>query len=265
MSVVFDAEIRQTYVILKFDKTPRAVTLDHGDFTLFHSDGGSQAAPGEVVSNTTSGFKPINIEQDYESITKRLKLYFAQSLDKGDYFIRVSSFTDASGTELIDEEDPEFYPFIYNFTTFDPAASDPEASRPPVEIKDYSIKTHTIVSTDSVGETDEFKVTAFDPTKGAYFIEEDHKNGTASITFSSRPGLQFINANYIKVQRKKLASVGRWEKVNANFSLDSSNPKVYVYFPSIPDGSYNTPDLKYFEDNYKYRIVLSSEIAGTSD
>ena len=53
----------------------------------------------------------------------------------------------------------------------------------------------------------------------------------------------------------------RWEKVETQISLHSTNPDVFIDFPSNDATPvYNTDGKTYFEKGYKYRIIVSKEI-----
>ena len=97
---------------------------------------------------------------------------------------------------------------------------------------------------------------------GDFYLDNSYNSGRVTIEFNARPASNFLNAKYFKAQRKKIQRIpSRWESLDANISLHSWKPEVYVDFPSNDaTPSYTTSNKEYFETGYKYRIILSKDI-----
>lgn len=261
-NIIESGQVYQSYLVLRFKVSPRVTSLDTSDFRILQVDEDGQ--PGDPVSGTSYGIRPINIAADYNSISKRLVLYFMQSMTRGDYFLEISQFHDANGTSYIEEDDPLLFPFTYDYSNPDPEELEPEAARPPVEVKDYSIQSHIFVGGDSEISNNEFFVVSSDPANQDIFIDSDYRSGNIKITFNKRPNTSSVNEKYIKVQRKEIGVIGRWKDVDAKFSVASASPVVNVFLPGLEDSLYNDSNDNHYESGYKYRIRLGGDILSTN-
>lgn len=254
---MFDqSSVTSTHIDLKFTKTPKYASITDDKFRVFQTD----VAP-EV--ELTGVFKPINLSEDYNSLTRVLRLRFATAHEgTHTYRLQVSGIVDVAsrdmGTGLLD------------FTRGPTVVTDPTYPVPQDEInegvvvKNKSIIadafSHVTTSTQTLGKN--FYLVKTDPEEDELFIGESHERGRITLTFSSRPAVQFLTTEYFRMQRKKLGTTSRWEKIAIRIALDSARSKVYVYMPSLDTPPvYNSEGHLYFEPGYKYRLKISREVS----
>lgn len=258
MALVQAIDIDVDVVKIKFGVTPRVSTITNDKLTLT-LNGNPVASP----------FKDIIASEHYDSIGRILTLYFNLTLTPQEvYIFKLSGIKDAAGRSYPD--------FTYQFQVGEQATpntdvqviiddTSPEFEPPvvaPVVVEDHSIKKHVFLDSSIIdGANSGFYVVKTEPANGDVFVEDSFERGRITIQFSQRPNPQFLNSQFIKVQRKKLGSVSRWEQVPIRISMDSYYPTIYVYIPS-QDATpvYNTAGTTYFEDGYKYRVKVSKEV-----
>jgi hypothetical protein len=251
--LIDNATVTANTVIIKFGRTVKISSLLNQNF-IVETD---SATPSAV----TNPFKTIESLIDYNQINRTLTLYWKVILpSNSQYRIKVKNLVDAAGAVI-----PEEY---ISFATQTEAATPNilNTSQAPilnqVLVEDKSIRSDIETGYKILAKNPNFYIESVVPKNGDFFITEDENNGRVVIKFNQRPASNFINSKYFKVQRKKIQKTPvRWESVIANVSMHSWKPEVYVDFPS-DDATpvYNMDNKLYFEDNYKYRIIVSSEV-----
>lgn len=246
------AQVDLNTVVLKFGRTIKISSLVNENFIVQ-----TNAATPIQVNNP---FKPINTITDYNQISRTLTLYWDQVLQPNtDYIIRVKGFLDAAN-ELIDEEQVLFT------KTNDATPSSFSSIRVPdiqeILIEDHSIKSTAYTSYQIVAKNPNFYISDVDPKNGDFYLDRNYNNGRVIIKFNARPATNFLNTTYFKAQRKRIQThPSRWENLEANISMHSWKPEVYVDFPSLDaTPSYFTDGPDYFESTYKYRIIVSKDV-----
>lgn len=260
-TLINEIEVTTVQVVVLFEATLDISTIRNSKFLVYIN-----TATPTLVSDP---FETIVIADDYNSIAKILTLTWAEDilLPDTDYKIVFTGLEQPDGTVMADVE--------VTFTTgasVTAAASELPTAATPVTIIDHSlisdVFTTAVISPSSLT----FSVLSSDPSNGEYYLEEDYENGRVIIKFTERPDLIYLASPYIKVQRKAIQRApARWETLAANISLDTNKPWVYVDFPSIDhypeaatpaeDTVYVTDDYSYYEPNYKYRIIVSKDLA----
>ena len=241
------------YILIKFETSLRRASITDQRFKLKTTG----ATPNEVAG----AFDPIDIDTDYNSLSKILKLHFKKDiLEPGaTYILEISGLQNAIGTTLSTVS--------YQFTadsTFEDDYTKPD--EPAIVIEDHSIKDDIYIDTGSatfrdftLAANNEFRVKSVTPTNNSVYLSEDENNGVIEREFSERVAEENLNANYFKVQRKKVQrGPSRWEFVNAEIEANATSPIVYIKLPSNEASpSFNLAGKTYFEDGYKYRIIVS--------
>lgn len=252
--ILQDAEVTNGYVYLKFKDTIQLVSLVPEAFTVATN----VATPVEV----TDPFSDFTIANNYNTISRALKLYWNHNAltPETDYTLTISGLKDAAGRDL----DVSFL----HFTTEASVDPDDGEVEPPtaveIVIDDYSIITDIDFSeTEVIGDDDALDIVSSSPIDGAFFIDNDANNGRVSITFTDKPSLEKTSNRYFKAFRKKVQRAPvKWESLSVVVSADSSGPIVNVDFPSLDDEPvYYTADSDYFEDGYKYKIVIDKGLS----
>lgn len=239
--------VAQSTISVKFNNHVKVATLVTENFSLY-----LDSATPTLISDA---FNEIDCN-DYNSISRVLTLSLDSSLEANTaYVLRVENVEYAgSGTPVEDD---------YSFVTTDAVTGIVEAVPEPVFIDDFSIKsTIDIYDGDMVTGSSEFYFIDSDPVNSDFYVESDYNDGRITITFNANPDVSYLNADYIKVQRKK-NQIGptRWEAVPVNFAMSSTKPVVYLSFPAIEDAAiYREPGYTYFEEGYVYRVRLSRYI-----
>lgn len=233
------------WVSIKFPQTVSVSSLTNEHFRLFLN----VSTPVEIIDP----FNPIQIINDYDSISRVLTLRFKTQLNPDTpYLLTVTGLYDPAGRVLLDEE--------YYFTSTNSPQPSPLVPIPePTYVIDYSVIPDAF-SVDSVHESSGFYITSTEPEDP--FIDNDFNNGRVIVKFSIPPNGNFVNSQYFKAQRKSLTrGFSRWESVIARVSLDGERPWVYVDFPSTDaTPSYYLSGKTYFETGFKYRIKISKNI-----
>ncbi len=254
--ILQEAVVTNGYVKLKFINTIKLTSIVPEVFTL-----STDSATPVVV---TDPFDDFTVADNYNTLSRTLTLYWNSGKlePTTDYTLTIDGLLDAASRAL-DEG-------VVNFTTsasVEPDTTEVEPPEPaPVEIEDHSILTgldFSIVEEPEEVSDEEFAVTSADPEDGAFFLDQDYARGRVSITFTQRPNIEKVNSTYFKAHRKPVQRQAiRWESLDAQISIDSSDPVVYIDFPSLDDEPvYYTADSDYFEDGYKYRVVVSKGLS----
>lgn len=250
MALIEAFQATDTYVQIKFSKTIKISSMTDDKFTLY-------------VNGSTpvlSAFKALDLYNDYDTISRRLILRFATALSSSTtYTVSISGLIDASGATLQTE--------TTTFTTNATVSSLPAVpEQQKIEVEDHSIRSRVFSSTETVYVSNpEFYITETDPVNEELLVPLDYNSGRLKICFSKRPGSNYINDKYFKVQRKQISrSPSRWETVeDVIISLDADDPFVYINFPSTDATPvYGSQDADYFEQGYKYRVKVSKHVGG---
>jgi len=237
-----------TAVSIKFEKTLKVSSITSSCFTLTKNS----ATP------VLSPFKSIDIRRDFDTISRALKLYFAEALESDtDYTLTIQNLKDATSTTIPTTTD--------DFTTGTVASPYPDLppDNPPIYVEDKSIRSEVFLTATSITTTNpNFYIKEFDPEDRELMVENDYNSGRIIIKFSQAPSPQFINNDYFKAQRKIIQrQPARWEIVDIRVSRDHVNPWVYIDFPSTDATPvYLQPDKEYYEDGYKYRIKILKDV-----
>lgn len=265
--LIEEISVTTAYVHVKFLRTLKVSTIINENFVVCTDE----ATPVTL----TDPFREIVIEDDYNSIARTLTLYWNSGvLDTDtDYRITFTNLQDASGDTISDA--------VVAFTTdnavIDPVDEDLVPDETPLTVIDKTVKreifseAHAVNILQSSLISQSFYVTYSDPVHGEYYLEPDYNNGRVIVKFSVEPDNAKLIPPYVKVQRKFITKApARWETVNANVSLDTNLPWVYIDFPALdhlPEQAtpfsgvaYFEPGFLYFEENYKYRIIFSKDL-----
>ncbi len=262
-AVSIDDEV--TYIRLKFFKTLLFGSIKNEAFTLATND-----ATPIAVNDPFETIDPTNPSQ-YNSIARDLFIFLKPNklAASTTYVLTINGLQDANGVTFVSDS-------TVSFTT--PAAYDTDyetalpAEEQPVQVKDLSIKRNIYKSvTELTNANINFYIESTDPVTGEWYIEPNYNNGRITVKFSKVPSASFLNTRYITVQRKPIQrNIARWESLDVKISLDTDEPWVYIDIPSYdfyPEAAtpstttvYTTAGYGYFEEGYKYRIILSKSV-----
>lgn len=252
--------IDNDYLTIKFEPSLKRSSITNDKFTVYTT--------GATPTQVTSPFQTIDVANHYQSISKLLTLYW--SADKVDpdtqYELRISGLQNALGMTLPDS--------TILFKTSTGFVTDPEPFVPPDDIgfveEDYSVKTDTYTG-ESIGSpvlvSGGFSVQSVEPADGATYLNADENNGVVEINFSGVVSANQLTPTMFKVQRKAITRVvSRWETLSAQYDRDEEDPTiVYVRLPSTDATPvYDTPGKIYYEKGYKYRIIVSKNLEGST-
>lgn len=252
LNLIEYATVGPDIVVVKFARTIKISSIINSNIIVQTAD-----ATPSVMSNP---FRTIDTLNDYNQISRILRLYWDKVLvgDK-QYDIRFVNFVDAA-SQIIPEEK-------VRFTTKESATPSSIADPQPPIIKellveDKSILVEPYITYQIVAKNPDFYIKSVDPSNGDFYIDPSYNNGRVIIEFNERPASNFLYLNYFKAQRKKIQRTpNRWENLEANVSMHSRKPEVYIDFPSLDaTPSYNVEGKIYFESGYKYRIIVSKDI-----
>ena len=250
--LIESASVDADVVVVKFGRTVKISSLINANFSVQTTD-----ATPVVIS---SPFTAINTITDFNQISRTLRLFWDVQLTSGEeYEIIISNIKDAVNETIPTEK--------IKFTKLDDATPSTitSYSEPVYEeilIEDKSVRTDAYSTVQILAKNPNFYIASVDPVNGDFYLDNSYNNGRVTIEFNARPASNFLNAKYFKAQRKKIQRTpSRWESLDANISLHSWKPEVYVDFPSNDaTPAYTTSNKEYFETGYKYRIILSKDI-----
>jgi hypothetical protein len=251
--LIDNATVTINTVNIKFGRTIKIASLINANFTV-------QTDTATPVS-VSSPFRTINTLTDYNQISRTLTLYWNTVLSSNtDYVIKINNLLDSSGLSIPEES--------ITFTSQTSSATPSILQQTQgtvineVLIEDKSVRVDIETGYQILAKNPNFYIESTNPTSGDFYLNNDENNGRVTITFSSRPASNFLTSKYFKAQRKKIQKTpSRWENVNAQISLHSWKPDVYVDFPSTDATPvYYMEDKEYFETGYKYRVIVSAEV-----
>lgn len=243
-------QVGKDHIELTFKVTLQASSIESSAFLLTSND----ATPATV------SFQPIDMMEHYNSISRVLRIFYASIPSQGEYTLSISGLKSANGATLASEDIVITYPYSEEAEVYEPSD--------PITIYDNSIRRQAFVAAETIRASNPyFYVVDTDPDNDSVFVEHDHNRGRISVTFSDRPSPQFLTSQFIKVQKKNMRKVGRWETLPISMSLDSYYPTLYIYIPAVDEDAtpsatpiYGVDGLSYYEDNYKYRVIISKQV-----
>jgi len=254
-----------SYIRITFLPTLLAASLTNYAFLLATND----ASPVSV----SDPFETIDVTNplQYNSIARTITLRFkANKLTASTtYNLTITGVTDVNGNIKPDDSSVQ----IVVPSTYDAGYLDTlPATAQVIQVTDESINRNIFDSVvELVKANVNFYVESTFPENQEWYINPNENNGRVIITFSTLPSATFLNSNYIKTQRKAIQrKPSRWENLSVKISADNDDPRVYLDFPSYdyyPQAAtpsttvvYATPGYGYFEEGYKYRIILSKSM-----
>jgi hypothetical protein len=262
-AVTINGEV--TYIRIKFLKTLLFGSISNNAFSL-----ATDVATPVVVSDPFETVDPTDSEQ-YNSIARELWLYIKPNklAASTSYVLSITGLQDANGTVIADDTTIEFTtPDNYDTTYDDSLPVEVSA----VQVQDQSIKRNIYTSVTELTQANvDFYIESTNPETDEWFLTPDHNNGRFVIKFSKAPSASFLNTGFISIQRKAIQrNPSRWETLDAVISMDTDEPWVYIDFPSYdhyPEAAtpsttvvYTTGSHGYFEEGYRYRIIMSKSI-----
>lgn len=253
LPLVEEIDVSTEFVRIKFGITPKVSSLTNDVFKIY--------IDGATPTLVDDPFETIDLEDNYNTISKLLTLYWNSGVLEANlsYQIVISGLHDASGMLI---EDSTYY-----FTTGDSVTQDPENLPPPetpIEIEDHSIQSALFTNiTSIIASNPDFYILETDPINFDFDLPEDYNNGVISIKFSAMPNPAFLSETYFKVQKKKIQrKPSRWTTLDVRIIGDFGSNTVYIQLPSTDDDPvYDTEDTTYFEESYKYRIIISKDVS----
>jgi len=254
-----------SYLKITFLKTLLAASLTNYAFLV-----STDAATPVSISDP---FDTIDVTDplQYNSIAKVITLRFkANKLAASTtYNVTITGVTDVNGNIFPDDTSVQFTtPDTYDSGYLDVLPAEAQV----IQVVDQSINRNIQDSViELVKANVNFYIESTYPENQEWYINPDENSGRVIITFSTLPSATFLTSKYIKVQRKKIQrKPSRWENISVEISADNDEPLVYIDFPSYdyyPEAAtpstvvaYATPGYGYFEEGYKYRIVMSKSI-----
>lgn len=268
-------------LFLKFDVTPKAVSVYNGSYSLYRVLAASEItvdydAPtseynydlayeftGEPgATNVFVGTPFLSIQaEDYNSISRVLRLNFSEQLiPNAQYALHVSGIIDAAGLNVAD--------FQYLFSVPENVVPNVIPVETPVLVEDHSVLQTPFTNLDVIEELNPaFYITSTNPDKNLIYIDQNYANGRITVTFNIIPSTAFLNDTYFTVQWKPLSrSFNRWSSVPGTvISADPLLPNVYIDLPSLDAiPVYNQSGSLYYQNNSKYRIKISEAVTANN-
>jgi hypothetical protein len=260
MTIYSFYQITKDYFEIKFQTILDTQSITNNKFILYKIDAGT---PNII----TSAFKTIDINRDYYSISRSLYLWWNIQLESNSsYRLVISNLVNVEGAT------PEQTVIDFDTLTIDyglPAELEP-ATRQPVDVEDYSIKTISELISSSIasGDVEKLLVIKTVPEMNkAYYLDPSENEGRIEIWFNQAPAANYVNDIYFKIQRRKVTrNISRWEDVNAKVAANTAKAVVFIYLPSLDATPVYAYEInkgngnQYFEPGYKYRVLLSKDI-----
>lgn len=258
IDLIEEADVTAYQVTLKFGVSLQTASISNDKFAVT-----KDAATPIAVADP---FETIDLAEDYNTVSRVLILHWKDDVlsTLTNYTLTVSGLKNVLGQDIDDG--------TVQFTTGDTVNNALDGLPPApesVSVIDYSVVTSVYDALVDSGTT-AFEVTSIDPVDGDYYLPPDFKNGRITITFSKAPSVSSVNENNFRVQKKEISrSHSRWEDLDVQVSV--SGKKVYIDLPSVdlyPEAAtpatevvYYTPGYEYYSENYKYRVIISKDVA----
>lgn len=260
VDLVEEIDISVQYVVIKFGVSLQASSIQNSCFIV-----ATDVATPVVIEDP---FMDIALTDDYNGISRLLTLTWQDDVltPLTDYTLTISGLKNVLGQDYDD--------WTVQFTTGDEVNSALDGlPAPPVST---SVIDHSLVSGafDSVvinPANQPFGVAEIDPLDGDYYLPPDYNNGRITVTFTEQPDIGTLNSTTVKVQKREIKrGPSRWENIDVR--ILSSATLLYIDLPAIDyypelatpyEGTpiYNTTGYSYFEENMKYRVILSKNIS----
>jgi Big-like domain-containing protein len=274
--LVEEVEVGTTFLRVKFARTVKVSSITNNHFTLATDE----ATPVPVAD----AFDPIEISDDYNTISRILTLYYDEDIEADTtYTFTVTGLQDPLGNVIAPEsvsfETPatvDTGPGTGGSTggggtgggtgagsgTGTSTGTDYDYS---VEIEDHSLGDADPLFGEDVPvdvPSAAFYVKSTDPLKNEPIVATNYKDGRVTIEFNKYPSTTYINGTYFKAHKKKMQrDYARWEPVSVLVSQDMAKPKVYLDFPSTDTTPvYHTAGKEYFPLDYKFRVRVSKDV-----
>lgn len=259
-NLIESIKVSTVEVNVKFGASIKVSSMVNGHFVVTKNT----ATPSIVVLP----FKAIKISEDYNSISRMLNLYWQVELEPlTPYLITFTGLINSVG-QVVEDVSIEFT----TLATTTNLENDVVPVIPTPTVIDYSIVNDIYEGAIINPEQIQFKILESDPVNGDYYLPPDFSNGRMIVKFSKNPNTDYINSDYIKVQKRQIKRApGRWQQVEAQIYLDSTRSWVYIDLPSIDhypatatpstEVVYGINGYEYFEKNYKYRVIFSKNIS----
>ncbi len=260
-------DITASYIQIKFANNLDTTTLVNSNFNVYTEDDVALFDP----------FKDIIPVRDFSSISRILTLWWDNPpTELGNYYLAVTDLKNYVSADLADFN----IEFTWTLEPSTPGYTDlitVPPSRTPIEVEDYSIKNAEWVIDDTpINDPDaEPNITLYDilpPEETHHYLDPDANEGRIDLLFSHPIAMNYINPNYFGVNRK-LVKKGfvNWEWVDAKVVTDPTSMIVSVFLPAYTTESATPiyseglePDeidgYKFFEPQYKYRLIISKAV-----
>lgn len=236
-------DVYKDYLFLKFQDMITAASLDAGDFVIRDEDG----------NEIPNALQPLNVERDYNRISRSVKLYFADIIDADtNYTLRVQNINNILGEPYATVD--------INFKT--QKSTGDAAIVAPIEPNFY-VEDHTVANV-SFPDTGGGGVT--EPATPNTYLEVVGSNPIADSIFNTSPDDEYAvdiilsedidladSDEFITVQKRKLAyTFTQWEDISIDELPAETSSKLEFVVPS--DG-----------DNYQYRVIINKALRSSDD
>ena len=265
-TLIDEYTVTDVYIKIKFGLTVKVQSIVNANFLLNNTD----ATPSTIANP----FRPISLVRDYNSISRILYLYFADGILQNNTSYR---FTATDLTDVLDNTIADGT-FLFETQTLNiDITTTPELVYPDPIIVDHAISNSVFsIPINNANNSTILALESSYPENNSYYLFENENNGRIELTFNFSPIEAYLDSPHIKVQKREIKKgPSRWVDVNAQITLDPTDPIVYVDLPSIdhyPDAAtpstttvYNQVGYTYFETNYKYRILLAKTLTGLNE
>jgi hypothetical protein len=260
VDLVEEIDIDVQFVTLKFGVSLQTASIHNDCFTV-----ATDAATPVAI---TDPFLEIAVAEDYNPISRILSLSWSEDAlePNTDYTLTIAGLKNVIGQELSE--------LVLQFTTGDSVNTSTDGipvAPPTTSVIDYSIVSGAFDDIVVNPANQLFGVDTADPINGDYYLPADYNNGRVTVTFTEQPDIGTLNSNTVKVQKRPIQrGPSRWETIDVR--ILSSATLLYIDFPAIDhypetatpyEGSpiFYTSGYSYFEENMKYRIILSKNIS----
>lgn len=257
--LVTSIEVTPFHVRIQFGVSIKVTSITNDKFTVTSET----ATPSTLVDP----FSDIAENTDYNALSRALTLYWNDGAlePETEYVLTISNLLNVLGQDIDD--------WSMRFTTGtvvnDPGDNLP-APVPEVTIVDYSVISDAYGSLLIDPANRQFAIESSDPFNGDYYLPADYNKGRVTIVFTQAPNTQTVNSTNFKIQKREIKrGPSRWANVDAQIS--QAGTEVYIdmpsvdYYPATPDDTpittvYYTEGYEYFEENWKYRVIVSKNV-----
>jgi hypothetical protein len=236
-------DVYKQFILVKFQQLIVASSLDDADFVILDEDD----------NEVTEALLPIDVERDYNSISRSVRLWFDDGIEPDTTYTLVINGLKNIINETYDEEAIEFETLVDTTSNVELEPLQPDFYVVDHSVANVSFGTGGGDDSEPATPVDELEFVGSSPTNNSIFNEEDDEY-QVQITFSHELDLSDIDS-LVTVQKRKMSYLyTQWEDVELTETIEATSPPTTFVVRFASD-----------DENYKYRIIINKALTDIDD